>query len=103
METSVVGTVLKINVHFEKMCCMTMDDYDFMCEFYVYPNKKVTLTKSCMKRIDEMNYLAMVDTSVTGPGELMMVATAMIPDGDVKDGGMRKEVARCTTGVKITR
>lgn len=98
--TSIVGTVVKINVHVERICCLTMDDYDFVCEFYVYPNKKVTVAKKDMIRKNEDNYVAIVDTSVVGAGTIRVRVTAMIPDGDCPNG-IRKEVGTCSTGIII--
>ncbi|WP_288323656.1 hypothetical protein [Xylanibacter rodentium] len=98
----IIGTVLKINVHIERICCLTMDDYDFECEFYVYPNRKVTVAKSDMIRKNEDNYVAIVDTSVTGTGRIQAKVTAMIPDNDILDG-VRREVASCSTGVTVMK
>lgn len=97
-----LGSVVKINVHIERMCCLTMDDYDFECDFYVYPNRKITVPKRDLLRKGEDDYIAVVDTSATGEGELMMKVTAMIPDDDCP-GGMRKAMAGCPTGIKIRK
>ncbi len=100
--TCINGTILKINVHIERICCLTMDDFDFECDFFVYPNKKFTLKKSEMVRKNEDNYMAVVDTSVVGEGEIKVRATALLPDDDCPDG-FRKELAECSTGITVKR
>lgn len=102
MNRSIAGTEIKVNVHFESIDGLTMDDYDFTCEFYVFRNMIATVNKKEMIRVDQDNYVAIVDTATTGPGEIMLRATAMIPDADC-DGGYRKEVAGCSTGITIRR
>lgn len=99
---SMTGTMVKINVHFDRIDGLKMDDYDFSCDFYVHSTKKVTVPKDKMVRIDEDNYLAVIDTDITGAGDIMMRATAMIPDGDYPNG-LRKEVAGCATGITIKK
>lgn len=99
---SMVGTQLKINVHFDEIDGYNMDSYDFKCEFYTQKGKSVTVDKSSMTRIDSQNYLAIVDTTVTGYGDVFMRATAYIPDTDCPDG-RRVEVSGCSTGITIAR
>lgn len=100
---SALGTELKINVHVEPMDGLTMDGYDFYCEFYVYSNKVVKIEKSRMKRVDESNYLALITSAMgksIGRGDIKLRFTAHIPDGDFDDG-FRTEVSEVCTGVTI--
>lgn len=99
---SITGTIVKINVHFDRIGNLSMDNYDFSCDFYIYPNKSITIHKNKMIRLDEDNYIAVVDTAIIGAGEIIMRATAMIPDGDCPNG-IRKEVAGCSTGIVIKK
>lgn len=100
---SALGTEFKINVHAEPIDGMHMSEYDFECTFYVYTNKRVVIRKSEMKKLDDDNYLAMIDTvkgMQLGRGKLNMEFTGYIPDGDF-DNGLRTEKAVVCTGVTI--
>lgn len=97
-----IGTELKINVHVEPIDGLHMADYDFACLFYVHSGKFVEVRKNEMQRVDDDNYVALVDTSKTGPGEIVMRITARIPDSDFPDL-LRTEVASCSTGITIRR
>ena len=69
----------------------TMDNFEFKVDFYGNAGM-VTLPKDKCQRIDEHNYLAIVDTAITGSGRLDARVTAYIPDLDCEDG-IRTEVA----------
>ena len=100
---SALGTEFKINVHVEPIDGLHMSDYDFECVFYVYTNKRVVIKKADMKKVDDDNYLAMIDTvkgMMLGRGKVNMELTAYIPDGDFEDG-FRTEKAVTCTGVNI--
>lgn len=100
---SALGTELKINVHVEPMDGYHMSDYEFECAFYVYANKKVVYKKEEMKRVDDDNYLAMinsVDALKLGRGHINLEFTAYIPDADFKDGSRTEKAILCT-GVTI--
>jgi hypothetical protein len=100
---SALGTELKINVHVEPIDGMRMSEYDFECAFYVYTNKKVVISKSEMKEVDNDNYLAIIDSVnalVLGRGTINMEITAHIPDNDFPDR-LRTEKAVVCTGVVI--
>lgn len=94
------GTTLKILVHFE-VEGHTMDDCDFKCSFYSV-NKLISVVKkkSELIRIDENNYVAIVDTEKTGIGLIKCKLTVEVPDSDCPDG-IRKEVARASTNVTV--
>ena len=100
---SALGTEFKINVHVEPIDGLHMSGYDFECVFYVYTNKRVVIKKSELKKVDDDNYLAMIDTAkglMLGRGKVNLELTAYIPDGDFNDG-VRTEKAIICTGVTI--
>lgn len=100
---SVLGTELKINVHVEPIGGLRMSDYGFECAFFVYANKKVVIEKKDMKKVDDDNYLAIIDSAKgmqIGRGTINMEITAYIPDADFDDG-LRTEKAIVCTGVTI--
>lgn len=97
-----IGTELKINIGIEPIDGYTMDDYDFNAEFFVYRNKTVSVSKNDMVRVDENNYIALLDSNDVGSGRLMVVVTAYIPDSDFQDG-LRTEVSRGDTGIIIIK
>lgn len=88
-----IGTQLKINIHIDEIDGYTMNDMDFECLFYVSPNKTFTTLKKDMIKVDNENYIAIVDSEKLGIGKVMVKVTAYVPDGDFENG-FRKEVAR---------
>lgn len=98
-----VGTEFKINVHVEPIDGLHMDDYNFTCRFYVHPGKYVEVKKNEMVRVDADNYIALVDSAKTAPGELVMRITARVSDSDFPDDLLCTEVETVRTGVTIIR
>lgn len=99
---SSIGTELKINVHVEPIDGFHMSGYDFTCRFYIYANRYVELGKSEMIRMDDDNYIACIDSSKLGTGNIMMRIMAYIPDADFSDG-FRTEVETVDTMVIIRK
>lgn len=99
---SSIGTELKINVHLNRLDGYKMSDIDFACDFYVYTNRRITVKKDAMVKVDDDNYVACVDSTKLGIGKVMCRVTAYIPDADFEDG-LRKEVETVETNVTITR
>ena len=100
---SALGTELKINVHVKPIDGLHMSDYDFEVAMYVYTNRKIVITKADMKKVDDDNYLVMVDSVNAlklGRGAVNMEFTAHIPDADFNDG-LRTEKSVVCTGVTI--
>lgn len=99
-DVSISGTEIKINIHIDPLGSLHMADYDFECKFYVFPKKSVIILKKDMVKVDEDNYLAIVDTTGLGIGPLHLTLTAQIPDKDF-DNTLRREVACIDTGIDI--
>mgnify|MGYP001629197295 FL=1 len=99
---SSVGTDLKINVSIDRLDGYKMSDIDFTCDFYVYTNRRVTMTKEQMVKADDDNYVALVDSSKLGTGTIRCRVTAHIPDADFDDG-IRTEIEEVNTGITIVR
>lgn len=94
-------TEYKINVHAEPIDGLSMSQYNFECQFYVYSNKVVTIKKEDMKQQeingvpDNDNYIVVLDSEKIkslGKGALKMRFIAHITDPDFPDG-IRTEVA----------
>lgn len=94
MSKTVEGSQIKLNVHIELPGELTMDDVDFTCTFFVTPTRFTRLSKGEMKRLDADNYIAVVDTRLTGPGEIFCDAQVFLPDG-------RMETERTNTHQQI--
>lgn len=94
-----LGTVYKLNVNIELPGNLTMDDVDFTSEFFVW-RETVEVKKADMIRLDESNYIAVLDSSLIGRGEIKNRTTVMIPDNDIM-GGFRREVYMEETGIII--
>lgn len=97
-----IGTELKLNINIEPMGSVTMDDYDFEVEVYCSIKRVITIQKKDAIRVDQNNYMVLVDTSETGAGDLKCKVTAYIPDGDFNDG-LRTEVVAVSTGITIIK
>lgn len=100
METRTnTGTELKISV---ALSCggKTMDEMDFVCDFYTSQAKVVRVEKAVMIRQEDGTYVAIVDTTGMASGTIQMKATAQIPDADCPDG-VRIEVSTIDTEIEV--
>lgn len=96
----VLGTQLKLNIHIDPLGSLHMADYDFECKFFVFQKKSITITKEEMVKVDDDNYLVIVDTTTLGIGNLHITITANVPDDDF-EGRLRKEVICVPTNINI--
>ena len=97
-----LGTELKLNINIEPMGDTTMDDYDFIVDAYCSVKKTISIPKKDAIRVDENNYMVLVDTNLIGSGRLKCRITAYVPDADFDDG-LRTEVAGIDTGIEIQK
>lgn len=102
MQYIVLGTEIKINIHAEPIDGLSMNDYDFFCDFFSFPNKKVRIHKSEMIVVDNDNYIASMDSTNIGVGNIKVRMTASVPDTNFSDG-IRTEIAEYTTDIVILR
>ena len=100
VDTVISGTEIKMNVHIEPLGQLHMSDYNFECKFYIFPKKNVIIHKKDMIKLDNDNYLALVNTEGLGTGKLHLTLTAQIPDADFGNI-LRKEIACVDTGINI--
>jgi hypothetical protein len=99
-KNSISGSQVKLNIHIDPLGDLHMEDYDFECKFYIFPKRFIIISKSEMAKIDSDNYVALVDTTDLGVGQLHMQLTAYLPDYDFPTT-TRKEIACVDTGVLI--
>lgn len=97
-----LGTELKLNIHIEPIGDITMDDYNFEVEIYCSPKKTIVIPKSDAIKIDENNYIVLIDTNIVGTGDLKCKVTAHIPDADFDDD-FRTEIVAIDTGININK
>lgn len=97
-----LGSELKLNVSIEPIGTLTMDDYDFVVEVYCSNQKVLNIPKSQAIRVDEENYVVLVDTKVIGTGRIKCKVTAQIPDADFSDS-YRTEVVIIDTELDIIK
>lgn len=97
-----LGTELKLNVNIEPIGGITMDGYNWVAEVYCSPNRPTIIKKENAIRVDENNYILLVDTSICGSGALKCKITAEIPDSDFPDN-LRTEVMIVETGVVVVK
>lgn len=93
-----LGTIYKINIHIEGLPT-NMDDVDFTARFYCFRDF-IELRKDDLIRVDENNYIAVVDSAKIGRGTIKMKITVNVPDGYIDDG-VRTEIYTENTGIKI--
>ena len=93
-----LGTIYKLNIHIEGLPT-NMDDVDFTARFYCF-RESIELSKENMIRIDEINYIAVIDSKKIGKGSIKMQIVVDVPDADV-DGGIRTEIYTENTGIII--
>lgn len=93
-----LGTIYKLNIHIEGLPT-NMDDVDFSARFYCFKDS-IEIPKKDMIRIDENNYVAVVDSNKIGRGEIKMQITVQILDADIEDG-IRTEVYTLNTNITI--
>lgn len=97
--TVISGTQIKLNIHIDPLRGLHMESYDFECKFYIFPKRAIVLKKEDLVPVDQDNYLALIDTSDMGIGQLHLTLTAYIPDEDFET--TRKEVVCVNTGINI--
>ena len=97
-----LGSELKLNVSISPIGDITMDDYDFTVETYCSIQKVVSIPKAETIRVDEENYVVLVDTNEIGVGRIKLKVTALIPDADFPDS-LRTEVVIIDTGLDVLK
>ena len=101
---SALGTEFKLNLHLDPIDGLHMSGYDFECALYVYTNRKVVIPKSRMKKVDDDNYLVIVeqvDAMKIGRGKINAEITAYIPDSDFSDGSRTEKLLLCTDVIAL--
>lgn len=79
----------KVLISIEPIDGLHMSDYDFKCVFYTYTNRAVVVEKKDMKKRDNDNYIAILDSEkirALGKGCVKLRVIGYIPDADFSDG-----------------
>ncbi|MBQ1227474.1 MAG: hypothetical protein IIX79_05240 [Alistipes sp.] len=95
-----LGSELKLNIHIDPLGEITMDSYDFVVTLYTSTSRTLKVLKTQAVRIDENNYVVLVDTTKVGAGKLKCRVEAQVPDGDFPDQ-LRTEIVVLETGIVI--
>ena len=80
------GTQFVINVNMTPMDGVHMSDVEFKAKFYVYQNKVLEVDKVDMVKVDEDNYLAFVDSTKVGKGQIKYRLFVDVPDENWEGG-----------------
>ena len=105
-DTPYIGTELVINVNIEPINNIHMSNYDFTIKAFCNEKKVVTFNKgdwNCQK-VDDDNYVILLDTNDVGAGKLKLIVTAYIPDDrflSEENDGKRTEIIPINTGIPI--
>lgn len=99
---SVLGTELKINVNVKPIGNIHLSGCDFTCTFFVSSAKTVVKNKSDMIKVDDDNYIALINSEDLGVGTIKMTIKVLVPDPAFEDN-YRTEIETVTTGITIKR
>lgn len=96
-----IGTVLKLNIHIDPINGISISENDFTVTAYT-PHRlsQIIATKDNLIKVDDNNYILVVDTSLIGTGQLKIKVEADVEDYEI-EGGYRKEVAVVDTGIYV--
>lgn len=97
-----VGTELKINLNMAPMGDIHLGDCNFELYAYTYTSKGYVITKDECIKVDEDNFIVLVDTAKTGAGTVKFKITIELPDADFDDLH-RTEVVMVDTGIVINK
>lgn len=97
-----LGSEIKLNIHIDPIGDINMEDYDFEVKVYCTQAKSVIINKEDAIKVDENNYIVLVDTKNVGTGELICKVTAYIPDPHFDDG-FRTEIVCVNTKINIVK
>lgn len=100
-ENSVIGTMFKVNLNMTPIDGHTLASVDWEAKVFTESTyKSVTIRKSEARKIDDDNYIILIDSSILGAGKYYITLTAYLPDGDYANG-VRIEKRTAFTGVTI--
>lgn len=109
-QKTLAGTLLKMKIDFRYPSdpTLTLDDISFSADFFCRSSRAQHFLKSDLIRevettgnLTTVNWYALVDTSLIGPGVINFRLTAEIPD-DIVGDGVRTEIAQVKTNVIIS-
>lgn len=102
-----LGIELKLNISIDPIDGIHMSEYDFEVSFFTRPSMVKVFrsrdTNTTLKKIDDDNYLVILDTKDVGPGQLKVSITAYIPDTDEINDYVRTEIIRLDPKITIIR
>lgn len=97
-----VGTELKINLNMVPMGNVHLGDCRFDIYAYATVGKGYAITKDECIKVDNDNFIVLVDTAKTGAGSVKFKITINLPDADFDDH-YRKEIVMIDTGIVINK
>ena len=100
-ENIIQGSEFKINVNMDPIDGNSMSNTFFKCIFSC-GDKSITLDKDDMIQVNDNNYVAPLNSSKLGIGNIKIRYEVDIPDEDFDDG-YRHEIAIINTGINIIK
>lgn len=99
----ILGTEMKLNVDIDPVGDIHASGYNFTVDFFCSTKKVKRYLKEDLLPIDDDNFIALLDTTEVGAGELKCRITAYIPDEDFENDGTRTEVLDIVTDYNIVK
>lgn len=100
-QNSVIGTKFKLNINMKPIDGVHLSDVEWDAIIFTDTGiKNQVIPKKEAIKVDDDNYIIVVDSSVCGAGRYYATLTAYIPDPDFSDG-IRTEKRTGFTGVTI--
>lgn len=95
-----VGTVVKLNISIRPIGTVSFSQMDFTGNFFTHEDRVLTMTKDQFIKVDDDNYVAIIDTSKIGGGNIMCRLEVKVPDTEMANNE-RLEIVTFKTGIRI--
>lgn len=85
-----IGSEVPFNIYIEPIDGVSAKDYDFNVSVYTSPKRAIEVQKSDLIKVDDDNYIVLVNTALIGTGKIVFRIEALVPDMRFPDGDRRE-------------
>lgn len=98
-----MGTDIKMNINLTLPDGLTMAAVNFTAKFTANSSNGQLILKDAMHKVDDNNYIALIDTSIVGKGRYYCTITVQIPEilTDLFPDGYRTEIFTINTDLTV--